>query len=74
MYPNPTSQNVTIDLGAEYSNIEIRVTNALGQIIDVKQIASSSNIDLTLKGARGTYILEITADNGVTARVRVVKN
>jgi hypothetical protein len=74
VYPNPTNQEVTVDLGAEYSNIEVRVTNALGQIIATKQIASSSTIDLTLDGARGTYILEIKADNGITARVRVVKN
>jgi hypothetical protein len=74
VYPNPTSQDVTIDLGAEYSNIEVRITNALGQIIDTKQIASSSTIDLTLDGARGTYILEIGTDKGITARVRVVKN
>ena len=74
VYPNPTNQEVTVDLGAEYSNIEVRVTNALGQIIDTKQIASSSTIDLTLDGARGTYILEIKANNGITARVRVIKN
>ncbi|MCO4813325.1 MAG: T9SS-dependent M36 family metallopeptidase, partial [Flavobacteriales bacterium] len=73
VYPNPTSQDVTIDLGAEYSNIEIRVTNALGQIIDSKLINASNSIDITLDGASGTYILEITTDNDVTARVRVVK-
>jgi hypothetical protein len=67
VYANPTSQDVTIDLGAKYSNIEVRVTNALGQIIDTKQIASSSAIDITLNGARGTYILEITADKSITA-------
>ena len=74
VYPNPTSQEITIDLGAEYLNIVIRITNALGQIIEVKQIATSSSVDLTLNGAPGTYILEISAENGIKARVRVVKN
>tara|TARA_R110002072_G_scaffold300932_1_gene479242 strand:+ start:37130 stop:40639 length:3510 start_codon:yes stop_codon:yes gene_type:complete len=73
VYPNPTSQELTIDLGAEYSNIIVRITNALGQIIDVKNISQANNINLTLDGAPGTYILEINADSGVTARVRVIK-
>ena len=74
VYPNPTSQELTIDLGEEYSNIVIRVTNALGQVIDVKQIAKSDSVNLTLDGAPGTYILEINTNSGIMARVGVVKN
>ena len=74
VYPNPTGGDVTIDLGADYSNVEVRVTNALGQIIDLKKIGSASIVEMALDGARGTYILEITTDEGVMARVRVVKN
>jgi len=74
VYPNPTSGQVTIDLGTDYSNVEIRVTNALGQIIDMKKMASASIVDMNLDGARGTYILEITTEEGEIARVRVVKD
>ena len=74
VYPNPTNQDITIDLGGEYSDVVIRVTNALGQIIDVKHITSSSKVELSLDGAPGTYILEITTSEQGTARVRIVKD
>ncbi|MFP9097456.1 T9SS type A sorting domain-containing protein [Flavobacterium sp. RHBU_24] len=70
-YPNPVSGIATIS--ANNSLAAIQVHNLLGQqVLAQKASGNSAEINMAQLSA-GTYIVKVTADNGATATVRVVK-
>ena len=58
---------------SDYGAVEIRLINALGQIIDVYSFDSSKAVKLTIDEAPGAYILEVVTDELNPARVKVLK-
>jgi hypothetical protein len=73
LYPNPTSGRLQVELKGGYSNINIEVTNELGQLIIKKQMNVTNFIfDLT-KYETGVYLLNIESD-GKKASFKVIKN
>ena len=72
VYPNPTSGNLSIDLGAEYKGIKVTLKNALGQEISTQSFASASLLPLQINGAKGIYFIEIKTANH-TALIKVIK-
>ncbi|MGB1120241.1 MAG: T9SS type A sorting domain-containing protein, partial [Chitinophagales bacterium] len=72
VYPNPTSGNFSINLGAFYDHAEVRITDVLGSIIQTKSIPETQQIDLSITSPSGLYI--VTVDAGEKrAIIRVVK-
>jgi hypothetical protein len=72
-YPNPTSGMLTIDLGHKYDNIEVRLTNIIGQKISEKTYHSTGHIDYLIEGPQGIYFIDIICNNGMTRKLKLIK-
>lgn len=71
-YPNPTSGEVSIDLGALYEGIVLNVYDAIGQLVMTEQFASINRVAFNLEGSPGIYIVVIQAE-GRTGFIRLLK-
>jgi len=70
-YPNPVSSVVTVS--ANNSLAAITVHNLLGQqVLAQKASGNTTEVNMTQLSA-GTYIVKVTADDGATATVRLIK-
>jgi len=72
LYPNPTNENVTIDLGSSFSDVTVIVRNSLGQELIHKNYLTMNRIDLKIEGVSGIYFITITSDNK-NAILKVIK-
>lgn len=73
VFPNPTDNQLHIDLGSVYQNVTIRLTNALGQVVAEKQYGNLKETQIEVKGTTGLYLLEIRTQEGTSAVVKVLK-
>ena len=73
LYPNPTTGNITIDLGTIYSNANLKVTNVIGQIILTQNYANSQQVNLELEAMSGVYFIHLKLDNEEEVVLKVVK-
>ena len=72
VYPNPTSNQVTIDLGSETSG-SVRIFDVAGKTVYSEQITSSkATLDVSAI-AEGVYTLQFVSETGLTKIQRVVK-
>lgn len=71
-YPNPTTGNLTIDLGKNYQTININVYNAFGKIVTKYRTSSSNRVDLSMPTEDGLYIIDLEVD-GTQIYFKVVK-
>ncbi len=72
-YPNPTNGDFTIDLGKEYSEVQMSITDITGKTIETKKFTQAQVIKLTLPPeASGVYFVSIktTEKNAV---IRLIK-
>lgn len=72
LYPNPTKGPVSIDLGKEYSDVEITIMSAEGRIESNHMLKNLQVTDLDLPSPAGIYILKVTSGNE-RAVFRIVK-
>ena len=77
MYPNPADNQVFIDFGtANLTNVDIEVTNSLGQVIQTISNKDVSNSQATINVSNfgtGIYFVTITADGQQATKKLVVK-
>lgn len=73
-YPNPTNGNFTIDLGKEYTDVNVQIYNILGQLISSKKYTSAKNISNEITGAAGIYFVRVSTAKEVSNSLRVIKN
>lgn len=73
IYPNPTDHDITIDLGNHYENINVVLTNILGQEIMNKNYISTQRIYLQIDGTPDIYFLTINSE-GKKATFKVIKS
>ena len=73
VYPNPTFNDVTIDLGKVYKKISFSVVNVTGQIVDKKRCESTSLIEYHLEGSKGVYFIEIDTGEGNKTILKLLK-
>ena len=73
LYPNPTTDNLTLIIGEGEENVEIVIFNSLGQL--VKQVAILQNeSELSLSGMpSGVYNLVVNNSKGSSVVQRIVK-
>ncbi|MBI1286051.1 MAG: T9SS type A sorting domain-containing protein [Flavobacteriales bacterium] len=74
IYPNPTNQEVTISLGSVQSNINVSITNILGEQVRNIVATNTDQIHLELKMISGIYHATVTLENGKRSSFRIVKN
>jgi len=73
VYPNPTSDKLTINLGNSYKNATITLSNVLGQTILTKKISNANETSLDIIGNDGIYFLEVQFPDAVKKVVKIIK-
>ena len=72
-FPNPTEGQVTIDLGAHYTALEVTVRTMDGRMVSSDRPQSGHHVVLDIPGPAGIYLLELRDSSGQHAILRVVK-
>jgi sporulation protein YlmC with PRC-barrel domain len=73
VYPNPTHENFTIDLGKNYPNITVKLVNMLGQIVSTKNYISAKTIEQEINTSAGLYFIKISTDAGASKTLKIIK-
>ena len=73
VYPNPTNDIVTIDLGVLSQRTLVELFDVKGQLVQSNLFQNSTLISLPIEGKNGVYILKLTYNDRVEV-TRVVKN
>jgi len=74
IYPNPTKGNIKINFINKYDEINLNVTNILGQKILQKRFTDSELIEFSINDLNGIYIIELIIDNNQKTTFKVLKN
>ena len=72
VYPNPTTDNINIDFASPQTDIQLRIYDALGQLVFDKRYTQRDLIQVALPQVSGLYLLELQTNKG-SAAFRVVK-
>lgn len=71
--PNPTSGNLSVDLGASYEKVHIIITDISGKVIQSQNAAQSHTLNLSIENnPAGIYFISIQAGHK-TEVIRLVK-
>lgn len=73
LFPNPTSEELTLTLNEGYERIEVRVYDLSGRMINQYFFSSTENVTFRLEGHSGTYFIEVLADEERKAMFNVLK-
>ena len=73
VFPNPTKDKVTIELGHNYNEISVIIRNALGQEVMRTSFNKTNAFNLNIPDAPGLYILELHSPEH-KALLKVLKN
>jgi len=60
IYPNPTSEFLSIELGKRYEEIKIDILNSKGQKIIEREFKSMELINIKINGPKGIYFVNIS--------------
>jgi hypothetical protein len=72
LYPNPTDGEVNIKLENSYNDLEVVVRNLFGQIMSRHKYMSTEQLELSINGASGIYLIEIIHKD-LTSVMKVIK-
>ncbi len=73
LYPNPTTGNITIDLGNSKHNVKAILTNSLGQVILTQQFVSPVFINIDIEAPSGIYFLQLITPVGESKTIKILK-
>ena len=73
LYPNPTSGALSLEMGREYDNITINISNIGGKVISSKSYKSITSIQFEIKETPGIYMVEVISQEGELVKFQVVK-
>jgi Secretion system C-terminal sorting domain len=71
-YPNPTTNYSTIQLNHIQEEVEIKVLNSLGQVVNINKYVCVEKIHVELPYEAGMYIIELTSQ-GAKSIIKVNK-
>jgi hypothetical protein len=72
LYPNPNEGRFTIDLGANYNDVTVVITDLTGRVVFTQDAIDAQVIPVELNAAAGIYTMQIMTE-GRTAVLRLVK-
>jgi hypothetical protein len=72
VYPNPTQNNLNINLGNTYTTVNITISNALGQTIRNQSYSNLQQTEVELTGQTGFYFIQIETEKG-NQTIKVLK-
>ncbi|PCI93810.1 MAG: hypothetical protein COB15_15710 [Flavobacteriales bacterium] len=65
LYPNPASNNITIDFESEEQFVNLQIINIRGQQIFIKEYKNTKNVQLNIEDfSSGVYFVKIITNNG----------
>jgi Secretion system C-terminal sorting domain len=73
LFPNPSNGAFTLDLGKEYKQANVRITNVTGKVLAEYQYKDAQKTALQFDGAPGFYWLDITTEEGKLPRMKLMK-
>ncbi|MCP4442390.1 MAG: T9SS type A sorting domain-containing protein [Aureispira sp.] len=73
VYPNPTKGKLILDLFQTQENIEGKIVNIMGQVIEEFEYSNAQQIELDLKGSTGVYFIQLKTSAGLAKTIRVIK-
>lgn len=74
IYPNPTKDNVYVNLGASYNSVEFQLFNAVGQKIKIFKKQNIESLKIPMEVANGIYFLKVIVNNDVVDTIKIIKN
>lgn len=72
VYPNPTEGNLSIDFGARFETIDLKLTDITGKLLTSKKYQQSQVINLRIEEPTGVYLLIIESGEK-KALLRLIK-
>jgi len=72
IYPNPTTDQITIAFTQQSEEVSVTVYSASGQVVSNNSYTNVSKIETPINGEAGIYIIELTM-NGETLRSKITK-
>lgn len=63
--PNPTRGEIHLELGVEFSQVEVVLRNILGQLVSTQIYQNTNDIVYTIPGAAGLYTIELRTSEGI---------
>lgn len=73
LYPNPTTGELTIELGDTYEGVTVKQINLLGQVVKEQEFKSTDRIETFVEGDPGVYQFEIYVDDERKVTLSVLK-
>ncbi|WP_159038467.1 T9SS type A sorting domain-containing protein [Brumimicrobium mesophilum] len=74
VYPNPTSNALTIDLGSNFKTIDLQFVDVNGRVLIAREYSQSEMINLNLDYNSGVYILILESEGERVQHRVVIKN
>ncbi|MBL4735874.1 MAG: T9SS type A sorting domain-containing protein [Flavobacteriales bacterium] len=71
--PNPTANELTVDLGATRSRVTIKVRNLMGQLISSSYHETAAKVILAIEGEPGVYFVNVQTYDGNMATFKIMK-
>ena len=73
IYPNPATQEITLNIGAQIkNNLVAKIYSITGQVVLIKNINNASTTINTLELSKGYYIVELSGENGFATREKLI--
>ncbi len=73
IYPNPTTDIVTIKFNSSNDTIFIKLYNEAGNLISNMKTEKAESVDIAIEGVEGLYFIEISDKYGNTNTYQIIK-
>ena len=74
IYPNPTTNSITVNFGTFQETVSVSIINVIGQLISRKTLSQISEQQLQINEPNGIYFLEIENENQQKKVFKIIKN
>lgn len=73
LYPNPSNGMINVSIKEPTNNVQVRVYNLQGVMMQEHKYISNSNLQLSLPDSKGLYFVEIRIDDEIPAIYKVIR-
>lgn len=73
LFPNPTSENISIQFTNEQAFVNVRLISIIGQELKSQSFQNTKLIDYRIEQAKGIYFIEVTNNEGIVSLKRISK-
>ncbi|MFK7808909.1 MAG: T9SS type A sorting domain-containing protein [Saprospiraceae bacterium] len=74
LYPNPTNNFFSVLLGRSYLDIELRISNSIGQQLFSQDYSFAENIDVNVELKPGVYFVSIFSEGEKKKVMKLIRN